>query len=195
MSSIKPSARVLDATCGYRGIWTTKEDNRVLWIDIEPELDVKPDIILDCVNTGFEDKRFHTIIFDPPHSFGREKNTGFHQTPSKKLMKEKWGSQGSYYGFDKFPTKRALLAFINKAQKEFSRILMDDGILWFKWTEIHSSWDAIKPFFSDWIEMLKFEVAFQGRTKGDRTFWIALMKNPNSKQTDNESQEKHRRRT
>jgi len=179
---IKQNARILDATAGYRGIWTTKEDDRVLWIDIESELDVKPDLILDCVNTGFEDKRFHTIFFDPPHSFGRQKNSGFHQTPSKKLMKEKWGSAGSYYGFDKYPTKRTLLSFINKAQKEFGRILTDDGCLWFKWGEIHTSWDAISPFFSDWIEMMKFEVAFQGKVKGCRTWWICLMKNNRKKE-------------
>ena len=173
---MKPNARILDATAGYRGIWTTKEDDRILWIDINSEIDYKPDILVDCANTGFDDKRFHTIFFDPPHSFGRTKNTGFHQTPSHKVSKEKWGVNGTYYGFDVYPTKRALLAFINKAQKEFQRILMDDGILWFKWGEIHSTWSAISPFFSDWKEMMKFQICPNGQLKGCRTWWIALMK-------------------
>ena len=173
---MKLNARILDATSGNRTMWTTKESENIIWLDIEPELSTLPDRILDCTNTDFKDKQFHTIFFDPPHSFGRTKNTGIHQSPSKEYQKEKWGSFGSYYGFDKYPTKRTLLSFINKAQKEFNRILMDDGILWFKWGEIHTTWDAISPFFSDWVEMMKFEVAFQGNVKGCRTWWIALMK-------------------
>ena len=174
---VKPEAKILDATASYRSMWSCKEDDRILWIDSQKELDLKPDILVDCTNTGFESGRFHTIFFDPPHSFGRTKNTGMFQTPSRKVQREKWGrGGGTYYGFDVYPTKRTLLAFINKAQKEFYRILMDDGLLWFKWGEIHTTWDSISPFFSDWVEMMKFEVAFQGKVKGCRTWWICLMK-------------------
>jgi len=158
-------------------MWHTREDNRILWIDIEPELDLKPDLLMDCTCTDFEDKRFHTIFFDPPHSWGHTKNTGVHQTPSRKIMKEKGWGTGAYYGFDRYKTKGELLSFINKAQKEFQRILSDDGILWFKWGELRITLDAIIPFFKDWRVMTKHEVAYRGKVVGCRTWWVALMKN------------------
>lgn len=176
---VKPDARILDATAGNRIMWKTRESNKVIWIDIEEELTVQPDFIMDCTNTNFEDGAFHTIIFDPPHSFGRTKNTGAHQTPSQELQLEKWGRKGTYYGFDKYPTKRTLLAFINKAQKEFQRILSDDGVLWFKWAEIHCTLNSILPFFSNWDVMLQVETASSRAGAGKtRTWVVALMKKP-----------------
>lgn len=160
-------------------MWDIKEDEHILWIDIEPELSVKPDKILDCTKTGFPDKQFMIIFFDPPHSFGRTKNTGMHQTPSYEVQRQKWNSVGSYYGFDKFKTKTALLGFINRSQKEFYRVLRDNGVLWFKWSEIHASLDSILPIFRNWKLMMKFEVAFQGLLKGDRTWWSMFMKKQN----------------
>ena len=84
--------RVLDSTAGNRSMWKTKESEYVLWIDIEPELSTKPDILMDCTKTDFDNERFHTIFFDPPHNYGHTKNSGVHQTPSQVFMKEKWGS-------------------------------------------------------------------------------------------------------
>ena len=180
---IKSRARILDATASYRSIWKTKESDRVLWIDIEPEIELKPDILMDCTNTDFDDGRFHTIFFDPPHKYGHTKNTGIHQTPSRILQKEKWGNTGSYYGFDKYATKIALLGFINKAQLEFMRILSDDGILWFKWAEIVSPLNNILPLFRDWDVMMKHEVAYRGKVK-TRTWWVAFMKKSEFRQED-----------
>ena len=181
MMEVKPEAKILDATASYRSMWKAKQNDGVLWIDIEPEIDLKPDLIMDCSNTDFPDNRFHTIFFDPPHSYGHTKNTGVHQTPSRKVQKEKWGNTGAYYGFDQYPTKRTLLAFINKSQLEFQRILQDGGILWVKWGELFTTWSAMTPFFRDWVEVMKFEVIYQGKQKGCRTWWIALMKKPTIK--------------
>ena len=172
---MKENARVLDATAGNRTMWDTKDTPLIVWIDIEKDLTVQPDILMDCTNTEFEGGRFHTIFFDPPHSYGRTKNTGAHQTPSQELQREKWGRAGAYYGFDKYLTKPALLAFINKSQKEFQRILSDDGVLWFKWAEIHATLDSILPLFNDWTVMMKHEVAYRGRVK-TRTWWVTFMK-------------------
>jgi len=171
---MKSEAIILDATAGNRMIWNIKKSPYVLWIDIEPE--VEPDLILDCTNTNFLDKQFRMIFFDPPHSYGRTKNTGIYQTPSAKIRFEKWGSRGGYYGFDKYPTKTALLSFIHKAQEEFYRILDDYGVLWFKWAEIHATLDAILPLFKKWNLMMKIEVAFQGKVKGNTTWWVMFMK-------------------
>jgi len=173
---MKDNARILDATASYRSMWKTKESEKVLWIDIEEELDYPPDILMDCTKTDFEDGRFYTIFFDPPHSYGHTKNTGVHQTPSRAIQKEKWGNTGAYYGFDRYHTKQELLAFINKAQREFQRILSDDGILWFKWGELRISLNALLPLFEKWDVMMKIEVAYRGEVKGCRTWWIAFTK-------------------
>lgn len=174
---MKNQATVLDATAGNRSMWKTRESDYVLWIDIESELSEQPDLIMDCTKTNFEDGRFHTIFFDPPHSYGHTKNTGVHQTPSRDIMREKGWGTGAYYGFDKYSSKTAWLSFINKAQEEFYRILNDDGILWFKWGELRSTLDSILPFFKRWMVMMRFEVAYRGQVKGCRTWWVALMKN------------------
>ena len=173
---MKELAKILDATASYRSIWRKKEPDRVLWIDIEPEIELKPDILMDCTNTDFEDGRFHTIFFDPPHSYNFTKNTGIHQTPSRKLQKEKWGNTGSYYGFERYKSKTELLRFIDKAQLEFLRILSDDGILWFKWGELRESVDNVLHIFDKWDIMMKMEVAYRGKVVGARTYWFALMK-------------------
>ena len=156
-------------------MWRIRESDYVLWIDVEPDLSTSPDYFMDCTHTDFSDGRFHTIFFDPPHSFGRTKNTGVHQTPSQELMREKWGRRGAYYGLDKYATMASLLGFINKAQQEFMRILSDDGILWFKWAEIHTTLNKILPIFNAWQEMMRIEVAYRGKVK-TRTWWVALMK-------------------
>ena len=176
---MKDEARILDATAGNRFIWKTKETPFIIWGDIEPDLEYKPDQIIDCTQTDFPDKYFHTIFFDPPHSWGREKNAGIFTTPSKKVSDEKWPShkrtRPRYYGLDKFKSKTALLGFINKAQKEFYRILQDGGALWFKWCEIHSTSEAILPIFQNWVEMLRINASPIGRSK-NKTVWIMLMK-------------------
>jgi len=172
---VKYKAKILDATAGNRSMWKTKDSPFIIWIDIEKELSVSPDVIMDCTDTEFSDDWFHTIFFDPPHSFGHSKNTGIHQTPSREVMKERGWGVGAYYGFDKYATKASLLGFINRAQKEFYRILSPNGLLWFKWAEIHATLDNILPIFKDWKVMMKHEVAYRGQVK-TRTWWVALMK-------------------
>ena len=81
---------VLDAAAGNRTIWTVKNDPRVLFIDVEPDLDIPADRLLDCTCTGFPDKSFHHIIFDPPHEFGRDKNSTIYTTPSRGVHDAKW---------------------------------------------------------------------------------------------------------
>jgi len=58
--------RILDATAANRCMWTTKDSEYIIYIDIEPELNTAPDILMSCRHTGFLDSYFHTILFDPP---------------------------------------------------------------------------------------------------------------------------------
>ena len=176
---VKPDSTILDPTAAYRGIWSAegKQAEEILFIDIETELDIKPDLITDCTQLDFPNGRFRQVFFDPPHRYGHNRNTGIHQTPSKQLQKEKWGNTGAYYGFDKYKTKRQLMDFIYKAQQEFYRVTDENGVLWLKWCEVAVELSDIIKLFTNWKQLIKFEVAYQGRITNNRTWWIMFIKN------------------
>ena len=183
MSDIKPEAHILDATASNRSFWRKKEDKRILWIDVEQELEVKPDLVLDCTNTGFQDNSFHTIIFDPPHWWGDDPASNFWTCRNKKEEVEWRKSVNSrprgytYYGTDKYKTKSALIKFLHKAQLEFHRILWDNGILWVNWCEIKISLDKVLAVFTNWDEMLRLPIGSNHQTMGDsQNYWVMLMK-------------------
>jgi hypothetical protein len=183
----KPHARILDATAANRQIWKTKDDDRVIFIDIESELDVKPDIVMDCTNTDFLDNYFHTIIFDPPYYWGDKTGQAFYSIRNMneyKKFSEKYNihardgrSRASYYGTDKYKTKKELLIFIHNAQEEFNRILMDNGTLWVKWNISRISKNEFVDLFKNWILMIQFNVQSPIQSLSEtRTYWFMFMK-------------------
>ena len=185
MREIKPDAKILDATAGNRHIWKVKDDSRIVFMDIESELEVKPDIIGDCTKTDYPDGYFHTIFFDPPHWGGDVLGDNFFTLRNKQesiAFSERYGTKrrgASYYGTDKFQTATQLLSFIHRAQKEFYRILNYAGCLWVKWVEKVVSLDKILPLFRDWNLMLKFMVNSNLQTLGDsQCYWLMFMKKP-----------------
>lgn len=188
ISEIKPEARVLDATAANRRIWSTRESPNILWIDIDPELEIKPDVVIDCTKTSFPDDYFFTIFFDPPHMWGDKTADQIYTCRNKKehdAFMNKWGFNQfkkvpTYYGTDKYKTKLELLTFVHKAQKEFYRILATNGMLWVKWCESRITLAKILPFFKDWHEMIRLEIGSKKQTlSAAQTYWIMFMKDPN----------------
>ena len=182
MSEIKPDALVLDATAANRMVWRKKDDARVLFIDIEPELEIKPDLVCDCTDTGFPDKSFHTIIFDPPHWWGDEIAENIYtlrNADDVKKFNDKYGTnmhQG-YYGTDKVKTRRELVTFLHKAQKEIYRILWDNGLLWFNWSEVKIPLGNILSIFVNWDEMIRLEIGSKSQTRSKhQNYWLMFMK-------------------
>jgi len=176
-------ARILDATAGNRTIWKTKEDERIIFIDIEAELQIPPDRIMNCVQTNFEGKQFHTIIFDPPHKVGDKKESSIFSTPHLTEKYKKWLPGRTipvYYGSDKFESILELKQFLYKAGKEFHRILMDDGCLWFKWAENTFSLDEALDELEGFIIMVKFKTeSNREKLPAHPAYWCLLMKNLN----------------
>lgn len=172
--------RILDATAGNRTIWRTKRDPRILFIDIEPELEFKPDMLLDCTKTGFPDGHFHTIIFDPPHIFGQRPGKALYACRNR-AERMAWvgrNSMPAYYGGDKFRTRRDLIRFVYQASKELYRILADDGVLFLKWNDAEIPLEVILAYLKwNWREMIRLNIGDPTHTLAEtNTFWMLFMK-------------------
>jgi hypothetical protein len=184
---VKPDARILDATAGNRCIWEMKDSPFILFMDVESELEVKPDIICDNRKMPYSDGYFHTIIFDPPHGWGEELGNEMYSIRNQKdslKFKEKYPNfkyhgPYTYYGMDKYRSKTQLLGYLNKAFQEFYRILDRGGILFLKWCEIEIPFSGITPFLRDWDIMMKLRIGDSSQTRGStQTWWVLLMKKP-----------------
>lgn len=129
--------KILDACCGSRMFWFDKQqkdtiyqDNRTLQTTLcdGRALSVNPDIIGDFRNMEFADNSFNLVVFDPPHL----KQAGKNSWLAKKygvLDKERW-QEDLCLGF-----------------KECMRVLKEDGVLLFKWSEDQiKTRDVIKCF-------------------------------------------------
>lgn len=171
---------ILDATAGNRTMWKKKTSPYILYIDVEEELSYPPDIFIDSRNTGLEDESYNAIFFDPPHEFGRTKNTSIYTTPNREICNEKWpewAREGHprYYGADKYKTKKELKEYIYYSQKEFYRIMKEDGMLWLKWSENQIELDEILNIMCWWEEYLRIPIKSVSENTTP-SYWVALMK-------------------
>lgn len=169
---------ILDATAGNRTIYTTKDVDAIIYLDMERKLERKPTIFADNTKTPFLDKTFDTVFYDPPHAYGVK--TGRHVHPSKQAAMEKGvdpNDVSCYYGWDKYNTQMQLIGHVHRAQKEFRRILKDDGLLWLKWNEVCIRINTIMHLFDDWVEVMRVTVSLSVRPAGTRaTYWVCLSK-------------------
>jgi len=169
---------ILDATAGNRTMWKTKNDKDIIYLDIEKKLEIKPTIYTDNTNTPFLPEAFDTIVYDPPHMYGDKSSYYVH--PDSKSFKEKWQGYGEiprYYGGDKYKNQMELIVHIYKAQKEFHRIIKDDGLLWLKWNETCISLNRVLRLFENWFIMLVLPIKSPTQTAGTKkTYWICLKK-------------------
>lgn len=169
---------ILDATAANRTMWGKKNVEGIIYIDLERKLTVKPTIYADNSSTPFFDKVFDSIFYDPPHGWGE--GHPFYKYPDAKSFKEKWKGYGDiprYYGWDKYKSQQELLVHLYKAQREFHRILKDDGMLWLKWNTTLISIHRILAIFDLWFVMLDLRIRAPTQTAGNSaTYWVAMMK-------------------
>jgi len=169
---------ILDATAGNRTMYETKDVNKIIYIDIEKQLWRKPTIYADCTRTPFKPKTFHTIFFDPPHDWGAEP---FDFEQGKFTKRRQWARtypfQFTYYGWDKYKNRTQLIKFIYNAQKEFLRILKDDGLLWLKWNEVRIPLNNILAIFKNWQILMILRVNDPTHTASEhQTYWVCMCK-------------------
>ena len=130
--------KILDVTCGNRGMWFDKHDKRTLFLDKRQEvivqhtasglrkngkpyapwvLNISPDIQCDFTLLPFESDSFYCVVFDPPH---------LESSPGAFMVKQ----YGTLYKTD-------WKAMLSKGFSEYFRVLKPNGILIFKWNEHH----------------------------------------------------------
>jgi hypothetical protein len=168
---------ILDATAGNRTMWTFKDHQDVIYIDMEKRLEVPPTLFCDNTQTPFPNNTFDTIFWDPPHMWGVYNRT--FAMPNKKLQEKilpKKKSMDPYYGVDKYATKKGLVSHLFYAQREFRRILKPDGILWIKWNECSVSFKSILGILIKWDEIIRIRQHKSKNPMGKhRTYWSALI--------------------
>ncbi len=172
-------AVIWDASSGNRTIWETKDDPRILYTDIEEDLSFKPDEILDCRHTGFSSNFMRMIFFDPPHGWGRVKNSTMFTSPDKEYVNGKWpkwarNGHPRYYGLDKYDNKELLKTFIDDSLKEFYRVLTRSGVLMFKWSERAYPLKELREQFGQWNVMMKIPIGSRQPT-AKKSYWLILM--------------------
>lgn len=169
---------ILDATAGNRTMWQIKKPTNIIFIDMEKKLEVKPDVFCDHRQLPFTDSCFDTIFYDPPHNWGGAIH--YFSFPNKeeraKVFKDVGGTP-TYYGWDKYKHRQALVASIYNTLTEFRRVLKEDGLLWFKWNEMRITINQILTVFHDWNELMRLYIDDPTHTAGkQQTYWVCLSK-------------------
>ncbi len=155
--------KILDVTCGMRGIWFNKNNPLALYCDRRKEeyhvattnggtknIVVSPDVVCDFTNLPFDDNTFSLVVFDPPH---------VENLPKDSLMNKLYSSLGDNW--------REML---HKGFSECMRVLKPDGVLIFKWSDTSISTREV-------IEALGEEPLFGHRSgKKMNTHWMCFMK-------------------
>ncbi len=174
----KPEATLVDFTAGNRSIWDIKHSEKVLYLDNEPELAIKPDILCDNRDTGLPENSRTFGVFDPPHDFGRKRNVSIYTTPSLEMANKKWPQHyretpPRYYGADKYKSKTELLGYLFDAQKEIARVLVPGGLLLLKWNEVKIKLSEVLEYFNLWDVYLTIPQRVQGE-HSHQTWWVLL---------------------
>lgn len=166
VEAVETTKRILDVTCGSRSIWFDKNNPLAIYCDKRVENDtriwksgdglsertitVNPDVVCDFTNLPFEDNLFSLVVFDPPHLL---------KISETAWLVKKYGRLG-----EQWPQ------MLHDGFKECMRVLKNDGVLIFKWSEYdipaEKVWKAIgqKPLFG------------HHSGKQSKTFWACFMK-------------------
>ena len=164
--------KILDATCGSRGIWYQKNHPFVTFMDerngvfstvLSKNLKFKnrrrykinPDIISEWKDAPFPDNYFDMVIFDPPHMIiERGKKPPNMSVPYGILYKDNY--------------KRVL----KDGMAKLFDILKPEGIFILKWCENSAPVDEI-------IKLAPYPPLFGSNTKSKghtQNFWILFLK-------------------
>jgi len=162
--------KILDATCGFKGIWYQKHHPFVTFMDIRKGktgnskgtklknkryFKLNPDIISKWKDAPFPDNHFDIIIFDPPHLIidrNKKKSTMMYRYGC--LYKDNWKK------------------ILREGIKKLFDILKPEGVFILKWCENSVKIDEI-------IKLCPYPPLFGSNTKSKghtKNFWILFLK-------------------
>ena len=164
---------ILDACCGGRQFWFDKSNPEALFIDkrvMQPTAIGKgkdqrirkclPDKVMDFRNMQFESETFRLVVFDPPHLF----------------LGEKSYMAASYGALDKVTWKED----IRQGFSECFRVLKNEGVLIFKWSECDIPLKEV-------LKLADYNPLFGHPSgKAQKTHWVTFFKTPQQAKTENE---------
>jgi hypothetical protein len=158
---------MLDATAGNRMIWgENKTPHLTVFMDIETRLFRPPDIFGSSTHCPFREEIFDVVLFDPPW--------GINMPP--------WWNKPEIYNknYGGFKSKRELLSYIHKSQKEFIRVAPR---LCLKWGERNVSlWKILVCFKSNWREIFRRETG--GIKSKTKNYWVTFVKKSQFKENE-----------
>ena len=156
-------------------MWKNRDVPGILFLDIQTELRVPPDIFGDAKRLPFRSGVFSTVFFDPPHE---------HRGPSSRSRYA--NPKGTYYGQD--ITKPQLIRLLDMAPVEFYRVLGPEGRLCFKWSEEKITLYVVLTFFKMFKEVYRKALNLTARRRrgsgsrahtrggGYGSFWVTFIK-------------------
>lgn len=155
--------KILDVCCGGRMFWFNKKHPDTLYLDARTmpptkmsngaTLEVKPDRVMDFRKLDLPDNSFSLVVFDPPHVL----NAG-----EKSFLAKKYG----------FLKKETWQEDLRLGFAECFRVLKPDGVLVFKWCEMHIP-------LKDILALTPEQPLFGNRSgKASKTHWVCFMKLP-----------------
>ncbi len=165
---------MLDATAGNRLIWENKNPPHTIFIDKEVRLKQPPHVFADNTRLPFREHIFDCILFDPPF--------GINMPPWWTNPESKPGRHKDYVPafYGDFKSKRELLSYIHKAQKEFQRYT---NRLCLKWCERNVNlWNILSFFTRDgWRKIHELQIKEKQGTRawrnvGKRTYWVTFIR-------------------
>ena len=133
----------------------------IVYMDIEAELKIPPDVICDLKHLPIRDRVASLIVADPPYwNFGTSR---FHGDPKE--------AQGSWWGnFKNLSNLRILIVGIVKTSR---RVLRVDGCLYLKWCDVIYLWSRFAPMFAwDFTEEERDEWTSRSRRNTKPCYWI-----------------------
>jgi SAM-dependent methyltransferase len=161
--------KILDATCGFRGIWYQKNHPYVTFMDKRKDvyysnhkkgkrrIVVNPDIVSEWKNAPFPDNYFDMVVFDPPHLVWSKGST------------KKESSLDKCYGYLREETWRQDL---QQGIKKLFQILKPEGIFILKWCENSKRIEEV-------LKLCPYKPMFGSNTKSKgktENFWILFIK-------------------
>lgn len=152
--------KILDATCGPKGMWYQKKHPYVTFMDerngMYGNYKIQPDVVSEWKDMPFADNTFDMVVFDPPHIIQNSDNGNMVQEYGR-LSPATWSS------------------VLQNGIEQCFRVLKQDGFFVLKWAKADKFAHSIP--IEQILKLVPYPPLFGTRTgKKDTNHWIVFIK-------------------